>query len=121
MLAKLAEYLNTHPATLFAEILAHSKIVSRDDRAHVLQKVLASVASDSLDTLLAAKSRRDKPPFGNTAVWNLEMAANLARLPARARAWIGVEILYALVDNGIASRKEVDRHQRQLFDFSMGE
>ncbi len=120
MLARLAEYLNTHPATLFAEILSHSKIAQRDDRARELRKVLVSVASDSLDALLAVKPRSNKPPFGNTAVWNLEMAANLARLPAKARARVGVEILHALVDNHIASRKEVDSHQRQLFDFSMG-
>ena len=68
MLAKLAEYLNTHPATLFVDILAHNKIISRDDRVRVLHKVLASVAIDSPVALLAAKSRRDKPPFGNTAV-----------------------------------------------------
>ena len=120
MLDKLAEYLNTHPATLFVDILAHNKIISRDDRVRVLRKVLVLVASDSLDALLASKSRRDKPPFGNAAVWNLEMAANLARLPARARARVGVEILRALVDNGLASHKEVDRHQWQLFDLSMG-
>ncbi len=92
-------------------------LAQRDDRVQVLRKVLVSVASDSLDALLAAKSRRDKPPFGNAAVWNLEMVANLAHLPAKAR--VGVEILHALVDNGIASRKGVDRHQRRLFDFSM--
>ena len=120
MLVKLAEYLNTHPATLFAEIMSHSQIAQRDERAKVLRKVLASVASDSLDALLASKSRRNKPPFGNPVVWNLEMAANLARLPAKARARVGVEILDALVDNGLASRKEVSRHQWQLFDCSMG-
>ena len=48
------------------------------------------------------------------------MLANLARLPAKARARVGVEILHAIVDNGIASRKEVDRHQWLIFDFSMG-
>ena len=120
MLTKLAEYLNTHPATLFAEILSHSQITQRDDRERELRKVLAAVASDSLDSLLAVKSRRDKPPFGNIVVWNLEMAANLARLPTKARARVGVEILRALVDSGIASRKEVNDHQRQLFEFSMG-
>lgn len=120
MLAKLAEYLNTHPATLFAEILAHSKIASRDDRARELQKVLAAVASDSLDVLLATRSRKNRPPFGNPAVWNLEMAANLARLPAKARARVGMEILRALVDNGIAASEEIDGHQRQLFEFVMG-
>lgn len=119
MLTKLAEYLNTHPATLFAEMLSHSRIAPRDDRVRELRKVLASVASESLDALLAAKSRRDKPPFGNLIGWNLEMAANLARLPAKARARVGVEILRALVDNGIASRAEIDDHQRQLFEFSM--
>ena len=120
MLTKLAEYLNTHPATLFAEILSHSQITQRDDRERELRKVLAAVASDSLDALLAVKSRRDKPPFGNVVVWNLEMAANLARLPAKARARVGMEILRALVDSGIAVREEVDDHQRQLFEFSMG-
>lgn len=120
MLAKLAEYLNTHPATLFAEILSHSQISQRDDRERVLRKVLVSVASDSLDALLATRSRRDKPPFGNVVVWNLEMAANLARLPAKARARVGMDILRALVDNGVASREEIEGHQRQLFEFSMG-
>ncbi len=120
MLAKLAEYLNTHPSTLFAEILSHSNIVPRDDRERELRQVLRSVASASLDALLATKSRRDKPPFGNTVVWNLEMAANLARLPAKARARVGMEILRALIDNGIASREEIDGQQRQLFEFSMG-
>ena len=120
MLAKLAEYLNTHPATLFAEIMSHLRIAPRDDRTRELRKVLAAVASDSLDALLAAKSKREKVPFGNVAVWNLEMAANLARLPAKARARVGMEILRALVDNGIASHKEVDGHQRQLFEFSVG-
>lgn len=119
MLTRLSDYLNTHPATLFAEILSHSQITQRDDRERELRKVLAAVASNSLDVLLAAKSKREKAPFGNVAVWNLEMAANLARLPAKARARVGVEILRALVDGGIASRKEVDDHQRQLFEFSV--
>ena len=86
----------------------------------MLQKVLAAVASDSLDALLATRSRKNRPPFGNPAVWNFEMAANLARLPAKARARVGMEILRALIDNGIASREEIDDHQRQLFEFSMG-
>ncbi len=121
MLVKLAQYLDTHPVTLFTEIVSHSRIARRDERAKKLQKVLASVASDSLDVLLSPKSKRtSKAPFGNVAVWNLEMAANLARLPAKARARVGVEILRALTDSGIASRKEIDSQQRQLFEFSVG-
>lgn len=94
--------------------------MQRDDRERESHRVLAAVASDSLDALLAVKSRRESHPIGNAAVWNLEMAANLASLPSKARARVGMEILHALVDSGIASRKEVDSHQRQLFEFSMG-
>ena len=119
MLVKLAEYLNTHPATLFAEILSHTKIAPRDGRERKLRKVLVSIASDSLDALLAVKSKKSKPPFGNPVIWNLEMAANLARLPAKARAKVGLEILRALLDNGMASHKEVDKHLRRLFEFSV--
>ena len=31
-----------------------------------------------------------------------------------------MEILRALVDNGIAASEEIDGHQRQLFEFVMG-
>ena len=39
-----------------------------------------AVARDSLDALLAMKSRHNKPLFGSATEWNLEIAANLARL-----------------------------------------
>ena len=118
LLAKLAEFLSTHPATLFAEVISNTGITQRDDRSRELDKALTSISSAGLDALLASKSRRKKTPFGNNITWNLEMAAAMSRLPDKERARIGLEILRGMVNNGIVKQKDVDSQMRQLFAFS---
>lgn len=118
LLAKLAEFLSTHPSTLFAEIISYTGITQRDDRSRKLDRALTSISSASLDALLASKSRKKKSPFGNNVNWNLEMAAAMSRLPDKERARIGLEILRGLVNNGLVKQKDVDSQMRKLFTFS---
>lgn len=118
LLAKLAEFLKTHPATLFAEVISHTTIAQRDDRSRKLDKALTSISSASLDALLASKSRKKKSPFGNNTTWNLEMAAAMSRLPDKERARIGLEILRELVSNGLVKSKDVHSQMQDLFAFS---
>ena len=119
LLAKLAEFLKTHPATLFAEVVSHTNITQRDDRSRKLDKALTSISSASLDALLAPKPRKKKSsPFGNNVTWNLEMASALSRLPDKERARIGLEILRELVSNGIVKSKDVHSQMQELFAFS---
>ena len=118
LLARLAEFLKTHPATLFAEVVSHTGIAQRDDRSRKLDKALTSISSASLDALLASKSRNKKSPFGNNVTWNLEMAAAMSKLPDKERARVGLEILRGLVSNGLVKQKDVDSQMKELFAFS---
>ena len=118
LLARLAEFLSTHPATLFAEIISNTKITQRDDRSKWLDKALTSVSSEALDALFVAKAKRKKEPFGNNVTWNLEMAAGMSRLPDKERARIGLEILRGMVNNGLVKQKDVDSQMQKLFTFS---
>ncbi len=118
LLAKLAEFLSTHPATLFAEVISHTEIAPRDDRAKALDKALTSISSQALDALLASKTKKKKSPFGNNVTWNFEMAAAMARLPDKERARIGLEILRGMVNNGLVKQKDVDSQMKKLFSFS---
>ena len=118
LLAKLAEFLSTHPATLFAEVISHTKIAPRDDRAKALDKALTSMSSSALDALLASKLKKKKAPFGNSLTWTLEMAAAMSRLPDKERARIGLEILRGMVTNGLVKKKDVDAQMQKLFTFS---
>ena len=116
LLAKIAEFLKTHPATIFAEVVSHTNITQRDDRSAKLDKALTSISSASLDELLKPKSK--KSPFGNNILWNLEMAAALSRLPDKERARIGLEILRGLVSNGLVKQSDVNAQMQELFAFS---
>ena len=118
LLAKLAEFLSTHPATLFAEVISHTKISPRDDRAKALDKALTSISSEALNALLASKDKKKKSPFGNNVTWTLEMAAAMSRLPDKERALIGLEILRGMVNNGLVKKKDVDAQMQKLFTFS---
>ncbi|MDE3270098.1 MAG: helix-turn-helix transcriptional regulator [Pseudomonadota bacterium] len=118
LLARLAEYLSTHPATLFAEVISHTKIAPRDDRVKTLDKALTSISSEALDALLALKTKKKKPPFGNSLTWTFDMAAYMASLPDKERARIGLEILRSAVANGIMKKKEADTQMQKLFTFS---
>lgn len=80
LLARLSEFLSTHPATLFAEVISNTGITQQDDRSRELDKALTSVSSTCFDALLASKSRKKKTPFGNNVTWNLEIAEAMSRL-----------------------------------------
>lgn len=119
LLAKLAEFLSTHPATLFAEVISHTNITQRDDRSRKLDRALTSISSAGLDALLTSKSKSKKEsPFDNSVTWNLEMAASLSRLPDKEKARIGLEILRGLVNNGLVKQRDVDKQMKKLFAFS---
>lgn len=118
LLAKLAEFLSAHPATLFAEVIYHTKIAPRDDRDKALDKALTSVSSTALDALLTSKDKKKKSPFGNNVTWNPEMVASLSHLPDKERARIGLEILWGLMNNGLVKQKDVDTQMQKLFTFS---
>lgn len=118
LLARLGEFLSTHPATLFAEVISHTGITQRDDRSRELDKALTSISSEGLSALLASKAKRKKSPFGNNVTWNLEMAASLSRLPDKERARIGLEILRGMVGHGLVKKKDVDAQMQKLFTLS---
>ena len=120
LLAKLANFLGTHPGVVFAEVIAHSNIDPVDSRADRLTSLLALVDDDDLDALLARSETGDgKNYFGDHAAWSLGMAANLARLPDRVKAKLGLQVLDAMIENGLASRDKVGNQQRNLFELSM--
>lgn len=116
--AKLANYLDVHPTRLFDEMASHCAIGTNDAQSDQIQGLLSLASSKSIDALMSARGEASAP-FGNHAAWSFEMAAALTKLPAGAKAKVGLEILRELLDAKAVTKEEVTKQMQDLFSFTL--
>lgn len=118
--AKLADYLDQHPKTLFEEIVSHTDLALNDDDLAEFAKLFSSASKDTLGVLVTAGDKDHvEEPFGNNLTWALSMAAIMTTLPGKKKAEIGLEILRAQLASGLVEQEDVAKEMQDLFSYSL--
>lgn len=114
LLAKLANVLETDLESIFSELLAYSGEAKEEgELKKKLSYLLVHLSKDNLESLI--KPEEEDGVFKKG--WNLEMAANMANLPAKDKAEIGATILNKLVDRGILKKEKVKKQIQDLYSY----
>lgn len=117
VLSNLADFLDIHPEKLFHEVVGNSELAGSLNASSYAETLQKTASKETLQ-IIADDCSSNVEPFGNLGKWELDMAANLSKLPAKVRSRIGGEILRLLLENNLVSKEAVGKQMQDLISYT---